>query len=332
MSLGLALAALLTGSGCWEEIHYVPKPGGVQTADATTERPTESPPGTGDVAEATPPEPTAVEPATAAPPAAANPLVEEAETPQPPEADALFSPEGSKEITAEVPEQSDVPTAGAAPGEDLILPTPEGLAADLEQAGESEGEGAGGELRPAQSSQTPSPAATAEERRFVWEAASKWSLAAAISAKGMNADRYQSILDEAVVAAAKVDVALPPLPSTTDAGELEATVIEGLRGESAVALTNAIANRFGADEAAVADLAIRSHLLLLTYSPRSGDALLQAEALRRAAEASGLPAETWTPLVKLLDERAPFVDVRQAVFAQDKRIESALAPSSGGTP
>jgi hypothetical protein len=317
MSLGLALAALLTGSGCWEEIHYVPKPAGVQTADTTTELPAEGPPGTGDVAEAIPLEPTAVEPAAAAPPAADS-RVEEAETPQPPEADELFSPEGSTEIAEE---EHGAPSAEAAPGEGSILPTPEGLAADLEQAGKSE---AGGGLRPAQSSQTPRLAATAEERRFVWEAASKWSLAAAISAKGMNAGRYQSILGEAVAAAAKVDVELPPLPSTTDGVELEATVIEGLRGESAVALTNALALRFGAAEAAIADLAIRSHLLLLTYSPRSGDALLQAEALRRAAEASGLPAETWTPLVKLLDERAPFVDVRQAVFEQNRRIEKHL--------
>ena len=309
--LGLALAVLLSCSGCWEEIHYVPKPGGVQPIGDTAEQPAEepAPAAVAASADSNVAEPVVHEPAVAAP-VAIDPLVEEAEAPPSPGADELFSSEDPAEIAAA--------PAGTPPVDGSILPTPEGLAADLEHEGLAEREDSGGE--------TPRLAATEEERRLVWEAASKWSLAAAIAAKGLEAGRYQPILDEAVAAAAKLDVELPPLPSGTEAGELEATVIEGLRGESGVALTNAVAKRFGPPEAAAADLAIRSHLLLLTYSPRSGDAALQAEALRRAAEASGLPAETWTPLVTLVDERAPFVEVRQAVFEQDKRVAEQLGP------
>jgi hypothetical protein len=167
-------------------------------------------------------------------------------------------------------------------------------------------------------------AATALELRHVWEAASKWSLAAAIHAKGLDASRYQPILDEAIVAAEELAIELPPLPTTERRGDLEATVIEGLRGESAVALASAVANRFGPNEAAMADLAVRSHLLLLTYSPRSGDAALQAEALRRAAEVSHLPPEIWEPLVKLLEERAPFDAVKRAALELDNRVANHL--------
>jgi hypothetical protein len=307
------MAALLTCGGCWEEIHYVPKPGGVQPAGETAERPTEEPAAEA-VAESTVTESAVVEP-TVVEPADTDPLVEVAEAPPPPEADELFSPEGSAEIAIEASAERGDASAETTPVDGSILPTPEGLAANLVQAGESEGEGAGGE--------TPRLAATEEERRLVWEAASKWSLAAAYHAKGRDALR-ETNLDGANASAAKLGIELPPLRTTAQADNLQMAVIEGLRGESAVALTNAFAKRFGAAEAAAADLAIRSHLLLLTYSPRSGDAALQAEALRRAAEASGLPAETWTPLVKLLDERAPFVAVRQAVFEQDKRIEKHL--------
>jgi hypothetical protein len=140
----------------------------------------------------------------------------------------------------------------------------------------------------------------------------------------LDASRYQPILDEAVAAANKLEVELPPLPTSEQSGALEATVIEGLRGESAVALTSAMANRFGSAEAALADLAVRSHLLLLTYSPRSGDATLQAEALRRAAEGSGLPAQVWEPLVKLLEERAPFDAVKRAALELDGRVANHL--------
>jgi hypothetical protein len=309
ISLGLALAALLACGGCWEEIHYVPKPGGVQPTGETAEQPAEET-APAAVAESVATEPISIQEPAVVAPVAVDPPVEEAETSPSPEADELFSSEGPAEIAAA--------SAETPPVDGSILPTPDGLAADLEQAESGEGEDAGGE--------TPRLAATEAERRLVWEAASKWSLAAAIAAKGLEVGRYQPILDEALTAAAKLEVELPPLPTTAQASELEAAVIEGLRGESGVALTNAVAHRFGPAEAAAADLAIRSHLLLLTYSPRSGDALLQAEALRRAAEASGLPAETWTPLVTLVDERAPFVEVRQAVFEQSKRVADHLGP------
>ncbi len=299
------LAVLLTCGGCWEEIHYVPKPASVQTTVETAEQPAE--------VETVPVEP-----------AAAEPQMEVAEAPPSPGADELFSPEGPAEAAVEDLAESNDASAETPPVDGSILPTPEGLAANLEQAGPGERStevgGRRGDL-----------AATEEERRLVWEAASKWSLAAAYYAKGRDALR-QSNLNSARAAAATLDIELPQLPTTTAADNLQATVIEGLRGESAVALTNALANRFGAAEAAVADLAIRSHLLLLTYSPRSGDAALQAEALRRAAEASGLPAEAWTPLVTLIDERAPFVEVRRAVFELDDRVESFLASALGGAP
>lgn len=278
-ALPVALATLLNCTGCWEEIHYVPKSGAVQAAVENDENAEQA----------------AEEPAAAAisEPETAEPLVEAADAPTLPEADELFTSQGPAEITVENlgPEivASETPAT-----EDSILPTPDGLAAELGEALAGEREGARAE--------TARLAPSTEERRWAWEAASKWSLAAAFHAKGRVA-LQQTNLDEATAAAARIDIDLPPLPTSARAEELEATVIDALRGESAVALTNAFANRFGAAEAAAADLAIRSHLLLLTYSPRTGDAALQAEALRRAAESSALPADAWEPLVELLDDR-----------------------------
>ena len=295
-----ALTLLLACGGCWEEIRYVPKTGAVQTANENGEKVPEEP------AVAASLEPEIAEPAVA------DPLAAAAEVPPTPDADELFSPEGPAEIAME-PAENDVATPDVAPAEDSILPTPDRLAATLESSASEEEEGAetGTDLLVV--------APTSDERRLAWEAASKWSLAAAFHAKGLDRLR-QTNLDEASAAAAQLRIELPPLPTTPQPGDLEATVIEGLRGESAVSLTNAFARRFGPAEASAADLAIRSRLLLLTYTPRSGDAALQAESLRRAAEASRLPADVWEQLVGLLDERAPFVAVRQAVFELDDRI------------
>jgi hypothetical protein len=177
----------------------------------------------------------------------------------------------------------------------------------------------------------PTVVATPEQRRLVWRAASKWSLAAAIHAKGLDASRYEPILAEAAAATRELGIELPPLPTASQPGDREGAVIEGLRGESAVTLMNALANQFGPAESAAADLAIRSHMLLLTYSPRSADAEMQVEALRRAGEASDISSEAWAPLVELLEQRAPFVDVRQAVFDLDRRATAFLSSEMNGS-
>jgi hypothetical protein len=94
-------------------------------------------------------------------------------------------------------------------------------------------------------------------------------------------------------------------------------------------LVEATSERFGAAAGALANVAIRSNLLLLTYSPRRDDAHAQtAAAFVAAAEASALPPATWEPLAKLLSDRGEFVAVRAAVFELHREVEKLLADSS----
>jgi hypothetical protein len=102
-------------------------------------------------------------------------------------------------------------------------------------------------------------------------------------------------------------------------------VIEALQGEPAAELARRFGERFTPAEAAAAELAVDTQLLLLTYSPRSDATTEHTEAMRRAAEASGLPAELWQPLFKRLDDRAPFIVVRLAVFDFHRRTAKHLA-------
>jgi hypothetical protein len=293
---------LIAGGGCWEEIRYEPQ----------AEAPKPSPP---DEVAAEPTQPTDDAATATEVPIASAPPVGNLEPPAPPTADELFDDQPAQDFV-QPPEDGGVEADVAV---DPILPTP----AETSQLPTTIG--------PAADPDAMAAAATPEQRRLAWRAASKWSLAAAIHAKGLAAARYEPILAEATASARELGLELPPLPMASRPGDLEGAVIEGLRGESAVALMNSLAHRFGPTESAAADLAIRSHLLLLTYSPRSADTALQAEALRRAAEASSLPAESWEPLLKLVQERAAFVDVRQAVFDLHRRVDGFLATDAASS-
>jgi hypothetical protein len=101
-------------------------------------------------------------------------------------------------------------------------------------------------------------------------------------------------------------------------------VIEALRGTE-TDYTAGFAERFTPAEAALAELAIRSHLLLLVYSPQADIAAEHTAAIRAAAEKSGLPASLWQPLVTLLEDRAPFVAVRPEVFQLHRQVAKYLS-------
>jgi hypothetical protein len=205
-------------------------------------------------------------------------------------------------------------------GPDSILPTPPAPE-------EADDETPPGELPPAIAGEPLTPA----EQQKAWEAVSKWSLGAALQAKSLPNAPQAKILAEASKAASDLGIEFPELPQISGDANLQAAVIEGLRGELGVAVANAYASRLGESMAAAADLAIRSRLLLLTYLPGNADAALEAEGLRRAGEASGLPAELWSPLVKLVEQRAKFLEVRQAVFDLHRRVGAHLSEAAGSS-
>jgi hypothetical protein len=304
----LIVAATLACVGCWEEIHYVPK---ADTADATS--PAEpSPP-----AEA--PEPVITDQATTGTDSTATEPTEPVSPEAPPTSDELFAPQLPPGADETAPATDDSEVSATPP--DSILPTPpESPGTSGPESGESPAS--------TDSSAPTQPTPSSAERRLAWQAVSKWTLAAAIYAKGLPRSPHAPILEESTGAARELGIELPQLPTTARQDDLEAAMIEGLRGELAVALRNALATRFGEEAGAAADLAVRSHLLLLTYSPRDADASLQAEGLRRAGDASGLPPEIWTPLVTLVEQRAPFLEVRQAVFDLHRGAEAHLAAAA----
>ena len=167
-------------------------------------------------------------------------------------------------------------------------------------------------------------AATPHEQLLAWRAASKWSLAAAAYAKGLDTAQYEPFQQEAAAAAAELGLELPELPTTPDENQREAAVIDALRTGAGAQLADEVTERFGPQTGAAARLAVGSHLLLLIYSPQDPDAASHAVALREAAEAAGLPKELWQPLADLLEKQAEFLDVRSSVFELHRQVEAHL--------
>jgi hypothetical protein len=122
-----------------------------------------------------------------------------------------------------------------------------------------------------------------------------------------------------------VGVELPPLPTPADGESPEQAVVAALQGEPAAAIVASATERFDAATGGLANVAIRSNLLLLHYSPRRSDVAIQANDFAAAAEASGIPAEAWKPLADLLNSGGEYVAVRSAIFAFHRRVDELLA-------
>ncbi len=157
-----------------------------------------------------------------------------------------------------------------------------------------------------------------------WRLASKWSLAVGIYGKGYGADRYGDVWAKAEREAKALGVVLPPVPQDVAAEDLVATAATMLLEEAGPELVAEVGRRHSPQYQALCDLAIKTHGLLLIYTPDSREVKPLIGAIRLSAENSELPAELWTPLVYLLDARAEFPDIKRAVFLLHKQAEEHL--------
>jgi hypothetical protein len=171
-------------------------------------------------------------------------------------------------------------------------------------------------------------AVTPAERRDAWTAASDWALAAGVRAVGKPADQYQPYLARAQAAAEALGIRLPELPEASAGAEGRVAIAAtALREGEGAELAAAIAERLDNQAGAAARLALLTHALLLSYSPRAVSAEDAAELGRQlaaAGEAAQLPAELWQPLARLLDQQADFPAVKAAVFALRQQVADRL--------
>ena len=182
--------------------------------------------------------------------------------------------------------------------------------------------------------QTQLPESTVEEFRTpktalaTWRMASQWSYAAALYSKGVKEKRYGEFVEKARYAAQLLEVDLPEFSVDVSIEKREKAIRELLQKDATQEMANRLSRLYGRSYVALAELAVRSNLLLLSYSPGSSrvDELLLE--LRRAAQETDLSPKVYEDLISLLEKRADFQDVKAAVYRLHRDVPVELGKMS----
>jgi hypothetical protein len=172
-------------------------------------------------------------------------------------------------------------------------------------------------------------AAPKPTRLDAWLLGSHLSLAALANDRGLAPENVQKWLESAKVHAAALGVPVADLPEksgidsqTTSRKVLSYLFVQGQQ------IGRELARQHGADHAALVEVALKSNLLRVMYSPGSGTTEAISGAIAQAAPRADLPPTLWQPLLDLLAAKADPAEVRKAVQSFHAEVERNLAPAA----
>jgi hypothetical protein len=172
-----------------------------------------------------------------------------------------------------------------------------------------------------------SPKSSPNVRRAAWILGSRLSLAALAHDRRMAANSIPAWLDEAQAACKVLGTTVPELPEPAAVGDnslASRQVIDYLLAQGQ-RIGRELAKQYGPEQAASFEVALKSNILLLLYSPGSDATNSIAAAITRAAPQAKLPEVLWTPVVERLNSKASLEDVRTAVRRMHSDIDGYLA-------
>jgi hypothetical protein len=177
------------------------------------------------------------------------------------------------------------------------------------------------------------PMVTPKVRRAVWTLGSRLSLAALAHDRRMAANSIPNWLDEAHSAGKVLETTVPELPEPAAPGDTSLAsrqVIDYLLAQGQ-RIGRDLSKRYGPEQAALFEVALKSNILLLLYSPDSEATNSISAAITRAAPQAKLPDVLWTPLVDRMNKNASLKDVRAAVKQMHSEVDAYLASAAEPT-
>jgi hypothetical protein len=171
------------------------------------------------------------------------------------------------------------------------------------------------------------PAVSPKVRRAIWILGSRLSLAALAHDRHMAANSIPTWLDEAHSACKVLDTTVPELPEPAPVGDTSLAsrqVIDYLLAQGQ-RIGRELAKRYGPEQSALFEVALKSNILLLLYSPGSDATNSISAAISRAAPQARLPDVLWSPLVDRMNKKASLEDVRAAVRQMHSDVDGNLA-------
>ena len=339
---------LVPCAGCWEKIEYKAPRTAAGPPKAATENPPSAEP---EKSPASPPEvekqvakPSVEGPASASsPPLSQAPVVAEPSAPK--QADNLYS---NSETPAEEPKSNEKPTASSSAESspatvgDRYATSSATMTTPSEAQPSRTGSTTTASSTPTTTEATPSSpppaAATASTNQSTtsqaaWLLGSRLSLAALAHDRGVAAKNVPVWFADAQSAATLLGTTIGELPEPAAADDTSPAsrqvvnylLVNGQR------VGRELAKQHGTEQSALFEIALKSNLLLLLYTPgtSAGDSI--ATAISKAAPQAKLPSEFWQPLVDALNKRASQADVRAAVRKMHGEIERFLARPTGAS-
>jgi hypothetical protein len=156
---------------------------------------------------------------------------------------------------------------------------------------------------------------------------SRLSLAALAHDRRMAANSVPTWLDEAHSACKVLGTSVAELPepaAENDPAPASQQVIRYLLDQGQ-RIGRDVAKRFGPEQSALFEVALKSNILLLLYSPGSDATNSIAAAITRAAPQAQLPARLWKPVLERIEKKSSLEDVRTAVRQMHKDVDNYLA-------
>lgn len=198
---------------------------------------------------------------------------------------------------------------------------------------------AGAESPPTTSPPPPTAAATSESsaprlstRRAAWLLGSRLALAALAHDRGVAQDKVPIWFADAQTAAKLLGTSFGELPEPASVGDqkvpasrqvINYLLVNGQR------MGHDLAKQHGVEDASLFEVALKSNILLLLYTPSGTAGESIAAAIAQAAPRAKLPTELWKPLVDTLGKKAPQTDVRAAVRKMHTEVDQYLVSAAG---
>jgi hypothetical protein len=177
------------------------------------------------------------------------------------------------------------------------------------------------------------PASPMNTKRAAWLLGSRLSLAALANDRGIAAKNVPEWFADAQQAAKMLKTAIPELPQPAAPGETEPAskqvmnylLVNGQR------IGHDLTKQYGATEASLFEVALKSNLLLLIYRPGTPTVDTVSAAIQESAARAKLPEKLWMPLIDAINSQAPPKEVQADVRKFHSDVDQYLAGSAEPT-
>jgi hypothetical protein len=164
-------------------------------------------------------------------------------------------------------------------------------------------------------------------RRIAWLLGNKLSLSALANDRGGAVDETAKLFSQAQTLAEMLGTTVSDLPPARATASTDGNFDRALQYlfSQGQPIGRTLATKYGDDQAALFELAVKSNILLALYRPHASVVGALSSAIEQAGGRSGLPVKLWQPLMDAMANNAPAEEVRQSVYRMHSEVDKYLA-------